>query len=71
MVCPMALSWGQSYLDYTLLHSAKLFKIILHLTHKHVTESFDRLKNLDDIKNGFFANKLKLNPDKTKFILFG
>ena len=33
-------------------------------------EDFDRLKNcLDDVKKWLSANKLKLNPYKTEFIL--
>ena len=44
----------------------------VHLTHKNVTYAFDRLKScLDDVKNWLSANKLKLNPDKTKIIAFG
>ena len=43
----------------------------VHLMHKHATQAFDNLKNcLDYVKNLLFANKLKLNPDKTEFILF-
>ena len=46
-------------------------QLYVHLTHKHATQAFDRLKNcLDDAKNLLFANKHKLNPDKTEFILF-
>ena len=47
-------------------------RLHVHLTHKHVTEAFDRLKNcLDDVKKWLSANKLKLNPNKKEFILFG
>ena len=46
-------------------------QLYVHLTHKHVTLAFDRLKNcLDDVRKWLSANKLKLNPDKTEFILF-
>ena len=85
-MCPRALSWGQSCFYYKLLSSAIVFqnhlgtrfhfyaddmRLYVHLTHKHVTEAFERLKNcLDDVKKWLSANKLKLNPDKTKFILF-
>ena len=41
------------------------------LTHKHATLAFERLKNcLDDVRKWLSVNKLKLNPDKTEFILF-
>ena len=44
----------------------------VHFTHKHATQAFDRLKNcLDDVKEWLSANKLKLNPNKAEFILFG
>ena len=37
-----------------------------------MAHAFDRLKScLDDVKNWLSANKLKLNPNKTEFILFG
>ena len=37
-----------------------------------MAHAFDRLKScLDDVKKWLSANKLKLNPDKTKFIVFG
>ena len=36
-----------------------------------MAQPFDRLKNcLDYVKIWFSAHKLKLNPDKTKFIIF-
>ena len=38
----------------------------------NVAHAFDRLKScLDDVKKCLSANKLKVNPDKTKFIDFG
>ena len=47
-------------------------QLYVHLTHKHATLGFERLKNcLDDVRKWFSVNKLKLNPDKTEFILFG
>ena len=37
-----------------------------------MVHAFDRLKNcLNDVKKWLSANKLKLNPDKTEFIVFG
>ena len=47
-------------------------KFSVHLTHKNVAHAFDRLKScLDDIKKWLATNMLKLNPDKTEFIIFG
>ena len=47
-------------------------QLYVHLTHKNVAHAFDRLKSyLDDVKKWLSANKLKLNPDKTEFIIFG
>ena len=47
-------------------------QLYVHLTHNHATQAFDRLKNcLNDVRRWLSANKLKLNPDKTEFILFG
>ena len=38
----------------------------------NVAHAFDRSENcLDDGKKWLSANKLKLNPDKTEFIIFG
>ena len=37
----------------------------VHLTHKHAKNC------LDDVRKWLSVNKLKLNPDKTEFILFG
>ena len=51
---------------------ADVTQLYVHLTHKNVAHAFDRLKIcLDDIKKWLSANKLKLNPDKTEFIIFG
>ena len=37
-----------------------------------MTHAFDRLKScLEDVKKWLSANTLKLNPDKTEFIVFG
>ena len=47
-------------LNYTQLPSAKL--LCVHITHKNVTQAFDRLKNC--------LMKIKLNLGKTEFILF-
>ena len=46
-------------------------QLYVHLTHKNVAHVFNRLKScLGDVKK-LSANKLKLNPDKTEFIVFG
>ena len=47
-------------------------QLYVHLTHKHATPAFERLKNcFDDVRKWLSVNKLKLNPDKTEFILIG
>ena len=41
-------------------------------THKNAEIAFDQLgKCLEDVKLWLCANKLKLNADKTDFIIFG
>ena len=41
----------------------------MHLTHKNVASALDKLSRcLEDVKRWLSTNKLKLNPDKTKFI---
>ena len=43
-------------------------QLYVHLTHKHATLAFERLKNcLDDVRKWLSVNKLKLNPDKTVY----
>ena len=47
-------------------------QLFIHLTHKNAKIAFDRLgKCLEDVKLWLCANKLKLNADKTDFIIFG
>ena len=47
-------------------------QLYVHLAHQNVTHAFARLKTcLDDVKKWLSANKWKLNPDKTEFIIFG
>ena len=81
MVCPRALSWVRSFSYYTLPVLSKVIQnhpgihfhfyaddtqLYVHLTHKHATLAFERLKNcLDDVRKWLSVNKLKLNPDKT------
>ena len=60
----------QNHVDISFQFYAVNTQLFLYLTHKNMAQTFDRLKNcLADVKKS--ANKLKLNPDKTKFILFG
>ena len=44
----------------------------MHLTHKNVASALDKLSCcLEDVKRWLSTNTLKLNPDKTEFIVFG
>ena len=44
----------------------------MHLSQKNASAAFEQLKRcLDDIKERMSTSKLKLNPDKTEFIIFG
>ena len=47
-------------------------QLYITLSPVNFSYSIQKLKNcLNDIKNFMFTNKLKLNPDKTEFILMG
>ena len=47
-------------------------QIYIHLSQKNSSAAFEKLNRcLDDIKEWMSASKLKLNPDKTEFIVFG
>ena len=47
-------------------------QLYITLSPENFSHSIQKLKNcLHDIQNFMFANKLKLNPDKTEFILIG
>ena len=47
-------------------------QLFIHLTPDDSVKSFDRLKScFNDIQVWMSENKLKLNPDKTEFIVFG
>ena len=47
-------------------------QLYVHLTHKNVASALDKLSYcLEDVKRWLCTNKLKLNPDKTEFIVFG
>ena len=43
-----------------------------HLSHMNTSAAFEKLnRSLQDVKEWMSASKLKLNPDKTEFLLFG
>ena len=47
-------------------------QVYIHLSHKNISAAFEKLNRyLEDIKEWMSTSKLKLNPDKTKFIIFG
>ena len=47
-------------------------QLYVHLSHMNASPAFDKLNRcLQDVKEWMSASKLKLNPDKTEFILFG
>ena len=47
-------------------------QIYIHLSQNNSSAAFEKLNRcLDDIKEWMSASKLKLNPDKTEFIVFG
>ena len=47
-------------------------QLYVHLSHMNASSAFEKLnKCLQDVKDWMLASKLKLNPDKTEFILFG
>ena len=46
-------------------------QLYVHLSHMNASAAFDQLNRcLQDVKKWMSASKLKLNPDKTEFILF-
>ena len=47
-------------------------QVYIHLSHKNASAAFEKLNRcLDDVKEWMSTCKLKLNPDKTEFIIFG
>ena len=61
----------QNHTDISFHFYADDTQLYMHLTHKNVALAPDKLSHcLDDIQR-WFLNKLKLNLDKTEFIVFG
>ena len=47
-------------------------QLYIHLSQKNASAAFEKLnKCLNDVKEWMTTSKLKLNPDKTEFIIFG
>ena len=47
-------------------------QLYVHLSHNNASSAFEKLNRcLHDVKEWMSASKLKLNPDKTEFILLG
>ena len=47
-------------------------QVYMHLSHKNASAAFEQLNRcLDDVKEWMSSSKLRLNPDKTEFIIFG
>ena len=47
-------------------------QVYIHLSQKNASAAFEKLNRcLDDVKEWISTSKLKLNPDKTEFIIFG
>ena len=54
------------------LYTSPLTTLCPSVTHMNASATFDKLNRcLQDVKEWMLTSKLKLNPDKTEFILFG
>ena len=70
--CPGALSLIISKHKGTKLHFyADDSQVYIHLSQKNASATFEKLNRcLDDVKEWMSTSRLKLNPDKTVFIIF-
>ena len=47
-------------------------QLFIHMSHKNATQAFDKLNScLLNVQKWMLSSMLKLNPDKTEFIIFG
>ena len=47
-------------------------QVYVHLSQKNASAAFEQLnRHLNDVKDWMSTSKLKLNPNKTEFIIFG
>ena len=47
-------------------------QVYVHLSQKNASAAFEQMTRcLDDVKEWMSTSKLKLNPAKTKFVIFG
>ena len=47
-------------------------QLFIHMSHKNAALAFDKLNScLLDVQKWMLSSMLKLNPDKTEFIIFG
>ena len=60
------------YMDVKYNFYGDYSQLFVHLSPGNCANSFHQLKAcLSDIHTWMFENKLKLNPEKTEFIVFG
>ena len=83
MVCPRALSWAPSFFTTPLSNIISNFNVTHHLyaddtqrylalDHRNFDSSFAELTEcLTCVQNWMAGVKLKLNPEKTEFIIIG
>ena len=46
-------------------------QLFIHMSHKNAALAFDELNSCLDVQKWMLSSMLKLNPDKTEFIIFG